>query len=324
MRICLVTPGPWDTRTGNRTTALRWARILRGLSHRVRVIRDWDGEPCDLLVALHARKSHRSIARFHRAHPGRSIVVALTGTDLYRDLPRSRQALRSIEIASRLVTLHPLAQGAVPRAHRGRVRVIHQSVAPLRRLAPPSARTFDVCVIAHLRPLKDPFRTALAARRLPAESRIRVLHAGAALRPALAARAEVEQERNPRFRWLGELPRGKLLRTLARCRLMVIASRTEGGANVVGEGIVAGVPILASRIPGNVGLLGRSYPGYFEPGDTAALTRLLRRAETDSDYLTRLRREVVARRPLFRPRRELRAWNALLAELAPPRQAPTA
>ncbi len=316
MRVCLVTPDSGGARTGNRTTALRWARILRGLSHRVRVTGEWKGNACDLLVALHASRSHGSIARFHRVHPDLPVVLALTGTDLYRDLPRSRQALRSIAIAHRLVTLHPLAQREISRAHRSRIRVIHQSVAPLRGTALPSRRSFDVCVIAHLRSVKDPFRAAMAARRLPAESQVRVLHAGGALRPGLAARADAEQERNQRYHWLGELPRWKLLRTLARCRLMVIASRMEGGANAVGEAIVAGVPILASRIPGNVGLLGRRYPGYFEVGDTAELARLIRRAETDGEFLRRLRREVVSHRPLFSPAREMQAWKTLLAELA--------
>ncbi len=96
---------------------------------------------------------------------------------------------------------------------------------------------------------------------------------------------------------------------------MVISSRMEGGANVVGEAVVAGVPILASRIPGNVGLLGRSYPGYFELGQTRELTRLLLRAETEPDFLARLRNHIRRRQPLFAPAREKRAWRSLLREL---------
>jgi putative glycosyltransferase (TIGR04348 family) len=316
MRVYLVTPDSGQTHTGNRTSAQRWARILRDLSHRVRVTASWEGEPVDLLVALHAKKSHRSIARFRRAHPDRPIVLALTGTDLYRDLARSKRALRSVEIAQRLITLQPLAQRELPRSHRSKVRVIYQSVLPLRSTASALTRSFDVCVVAHLRLLKDPFRAALAARRLPDDSRVRILHAGAALNPDLSPRAEAEQQRNPRYRWLGQLPRGRLLRLLARCKLTIVASRMEGGANIVGESIVAGVPILASRIPGNIGLLGQRYPGYFEPGNTVELTRLLQRAETDQEFWRLLRKAVLARRSLFHPRDERRAWKALLAELA--------
>ena len=315
MRVILVTPAPRGSRTGNRTTALRWARILRELSHRVRVVGDWDGEPGDLLVALHARKSAASVERFHRAHPERPVVTALTGTDIYRDLARSPRALRSTEIARRLIALQPLAALQLPRRLRAKIRVIYQSVVPARRTFRPATRTFDVSVIAHLRPLKDPFRAALAARELPRESRVRVLQVGGALHPRMAARAREEMLRNPRYRWLGELPRWKALQVLARSRLLVVSSRLEGGANVVGEAVVAGVPILASRIPGNVGLLGRSYPGYFEQGDTRELTRLLLRAETEPDFAKRLRRHIRRIRPLFAPAREKREWRTLLREL---------
>ncbi len=294
---------------------MRWSRILRELSHRVRVVGEWDGEPGDLLIALHARKSLVSVERFHRAHPERPVVTALTGSDIYRDLARSPRALRSVEIARRLVALQPLAELQIPQRLRAKIRVIHQSVDPLRSGVRPSRRTFDVSVIAHLRPLKDPFRAALAARRLPRESRVRVLQMGRALHPRMAVRAREEARRNPRYQWLGEIPRWKALRVLARSRLMVISSSMEGGANVVGEAVVAGVPILASRIPGNVGLLGPRYPGYFELGQTGELTRLLLRAETEPGFLERLRSHIRRRQPLFAPARERRAWRSLLREL---------
>ena len=315
MRVVLVTPAPRGSTTGNRTTALRWSRILRELSHRVRVVGRWDGEPCDLLLALHARKSLASVERFHRAHPERPVVTALTGSDIYRDLARSPRTLRSLAIARRLVTLQPLAELQIPQRLRPKIRVIFQSVVPVRSGVRPSQRTFDVSVIAHLRPLKDPFRAAMAARKLPRESKVRVLQVGRALHPQMAVRARDELRRNPRYQWLGELPRWKALRLLARSRLVVISSRLEGGANVVGEAVVAGVPILASRIAGNVGLLGRSYPGYFELGHTRELTRLLVRAETEPRFLERLRSHIRRRKPLFLPAREKRAWRSLLREL---------
>ena len=288
---------------------------MRELSHRVRLVGQCDDEPCDLLIALHAQKSRASVERFHRAHPERPVVTALTGTDIYRDLARSPRTSRSLEIARRLVTLQPLAELQIPKRLRARVRVIYQSVVPARSGVRPSRRTFDVCVIAHLRPLKDPFRAALAARKLPPESRVRILHVGRALHPRMALRARDEARQNPRYRWLGEIPRWRALKVLARSRLMVISSRLEGGANVVGEAVVAGVPILASRIPGNVGLLGRGYPGYFEVGSTRELTRLLLRAETETGRVERLRREIRRRQPLFAPAREKRAWRSLLREL---------
>ena len=64
MRIGLITPAPAGTRYGNRITALRWARVLRSLGHRVCVAQTYDGAPYDLLIALHARRSHDAIRRF--------------------------------------------------------------------------------------------------------------------------------------------------------------------------------------------------------------------------------------------------------------------
>ncbi len=319
MRIGIVTPAPPRSRYGNRVTALRWARILRGLGHRVHTTQAYEGEPYDLLIALHARRSYPSVSRFHRAHPERPLIVALTGTDLYRDLPRSRSAQKAVGLATLLIALQPKASEELETHLRDKVRVIYQSVplSPKRRPreSPASRRSFDVCVIGHLRPVKDPFRAALAARRLPSSSRVRILHVGAAMDERMANRARFEMRVNPRYRWLGEQPRWRVRQILERSALCVLSSKLEGGANVVSEAIVAGVPLVASRIAGSVGLLGENYPAYFKVGDTEELARLLNRAETDRAFLTRLDSHCRKLVPLFDPRRERSAWGRLLAEL---------
>jgi glycosyltransferase involved in cell wall biosynthesis len=204
---------------------------------------------------------------------------------------------------------------ALPEAARARARVIYQSVPPLRSKAPPAEEAFEVCVLGHLRPVKDPFRAAMAARRLPASSRIRIVQVGAALSPSMAERADREEGRNPRYRWLGELPRGQALQVLARSRLMALTSRLEGGANAISEAVVAGVPVVSSRIDGSIGLLGGEYPGYFPVGDTAALADLLLRAEHDPSFYRKLQEHGLRLRPLFEPAREREAWKQLLEEL---------
>ena len=163
--------------------------------------------------------------------------------------------------------------------------------------------------------MKDPLRAALAARSLPHESRIRILQVGAGLDARLAERARREQHDNPRYRWLGERSHAQARRWLARCDLLVLSSRSEGGANVIGEAAVAGVPIVASRIEGSVGLLGARYPGFFPVGDTRALAALLLRCERDALFYDKLRRAVASVAPNFRPAGERAAWARLVAEL---------
>jgi putative glycosyltransferase (TIGR04348 family) len=316
MLIRMVCPAPPRSVYGNRVTAERWARILRDLGHRVAIVPDYGSEPCDLLVALHARKSAAAVFRFRAQHPTRPLVVALTGTDLYRDLRRYRTPWRALAAADLIVALQPLAARELRPDLRSKVRVIYQSAEPARGAVRPSRDFFDVAVAGHLRPVKDPLRAACAARRLPAASRIRVLHAGRAIDPALAAKARAEQARNPRYLWLGPLSHARTRRLIAASRLMVLSSRMEGGANVISEAIVDGTPVLASRIPGSVGLLGENYPGYFPAGDTEALADLLARAEADASFYRGLKQRITALAPLFRPPEERLRWRKLLAELS--------
>jgi putative glycosyltransferase (TIGR04348 family) len=315
MKVCLVTPAPPRSRKGNRVTALRWARILRGLGRRVVIRQEYNGERCDLLVALHALHSFPSVERYRSADPDALLVLALTGTDLYGCIHTHAEARKALELASRLVVLQPQGLAELPEDVRGKARVIYQSVPSPPVTPAPRADGFEVCVMGHLRPVKDPFRTALAARLLPPDSRLRVLHLGAALSEEMAGRAHAEAAVNGRYRWLGDVPHGKALRVLARCRLLVLTSEMEGGANVVSEALAAGVPVLSSRIAGSVGLLGEDYPGYFPVGDTQALAQLLGRAEMDAAFYRSLRDWCARLRPLVDPARERRSWADLLHEL---------
>jgi putative glycosyltransferase (TIGR04348 family) len=330
MRIGIVTPAPPDSHYGNRITALRWAKILRRLCNRVSILQDYDEKQYDLLVALHARKSHRAIINYRRQNPDGPIVVALTGTDVYRDIRTSPSARKSLDIATRIVVLQPKAIEELRPKWRNKTRVIYQSVEvsppniSAGRLAKARASkseasersngTFDVCVIGHLRAVKDPFRTAMAARSLPDSSKIRILQVGGAMTAAMANRASKEMCTNKRYRWLGEQPRSGVRRILEKSRLCVLSSRLEGGANVLSEAIVASVPILASRIAGNVGILGADYPGYFAVGDTEQLAHLLMRAESSPVYLEELARCGKSLAMLVDSAREEQAWSDLISE----------
>jgi putative glycosyltransferase (TIGR04348 family) len=317
MNIVLITPPGPSTRTGNSVAAVRWARILRQLGHHVTVAADYADQSADAMVAIHAWRSAEAIHRFKTRYPARPLILQLSGTDIYQYLTDDpAPTFRSLQLADRLVALNSLAWRVVPKKFRQKLRVIFQSV-PKKRLNRPSRRRVEVSVIGHLRDVKDPLRAAAAARLLPASSRIRVVHIGAAYTTQWADKAKAEMVANPRYIWLDDVPRVVVQNILQRSHAMVLSSRSEGGANVISEAIVAGVPILASRMDGNVGLLGADYPGYFAVGDTEALARLLWRIETDAQFVARLRRAIARRALLFKPEREVAAWRKLLAELPP-------
>ena len=312
MKIFMTCPAPAGSRKGNRVTAVRWARILRALGHRVRIAGAWDGQPCDLLIALHARKSHSSIKAYRQAFPDGPLIVALTGTDLYRDLKRSPLTRQSLEMADRLVVLQTQAIADLPRQVRAKATVVWQSTVPVGSAKPRRVSTLKVCVLGHLRHEKDPFRTAQALRLLPQDFPVRVLHAGQAMSPVMEKQARAAMRRDPRYRWLGEISRGKARRLLSRSDVMVISSRMEGGANVVSEAIVEGVPVLASRVAGNIGMLGKDYPGYFKLGDSAKLAALLRRVWEDDAFYEQLTAWIKGLRGRFSPSVEKGLWRELL------------
>jgi putative glycosyltransferase (TIGR04348 family) len=316
MRIVLITPEGPTKRTGNRVASRRWSRILRSLGHRVRIASSYDGRPADLMVAIHAWRSADAIERFKARYPACPVVLQLSGTDIYEYLRSDPGAtLRAMKLADRLVGLNDLAPNAIPKGLRRRLRIIFQSATRPTQARRPTTRSVTVAVIGHLRNVKDPLRAAAAARLLPAESRIRIEQVGRAYTAQWAARARAEMKANKRYRWRDDVPPASVRTLLARSHAMVISSLSEGGANVISEAAIAGVPVLASRMDGNVGLLGRDYPGYFPVGDTRALARLLQRLEREPAFARLLATAIARRAPLFQPARETAAWRRLLAEV---------
>lgn len=315
MKIELITPAARRSRSGNRATADRWQRLLTELGHRVTVATDYSGRDVDLLLAVHAWRSAGSIHRFAERYPDRPLVVLLAGTDIYHFQHEDPEpTLGSMRRAHALIGLHERVAADIPAEFRGKLSVVLQSAHPIARR--PALKTrFEVCVIGHLRAEKDSLRTARAVRDLPADSRISVTQLGKAHSEDWAEAAEKEMADNARYRWWGERSRATVQNIMARARLMVMSSRMEGGANAVSEACAAALPVIASRIPGNVGLLGPDYPGYFPVENTEALRELLLRAESDPAWLETLRACCVDRARLFTPERERAALAAVIDAL---------
>lgn len=314
-QVFIVTPGTPEANNGNWHTAARWQRLLAPCA-QVTVAQAWDHEPADLLIALHARRSAESIRRFRASWPTRPLILVLTGTDLYRDVERDAGVRRVLDAATHLVVLQAEALGRLTPGERRRATVIEQSATRLIR-RDQARRTFDFVCVGHLRAAKDPLTLMRAAcllpERLASGAVPRVLHIGRALAPEFAAAAERTRAECGRYRWLGPLPAAAARRTLARARALIQPSVMEGGALAVIEALRSDVPVLASRIDGNVGLLGRDYGGYFPVGNAVALAHVMQRFADEPTFAAHLTAQCRARAPRFAPAVEAARLRALLA-----------
>jgi putative glycosyltransferase (TIGR04348 family) len=302
--VLIVSPASARENNGNWQTASRWAHFLRA-HHQVAIapgLNAADGP--DLLIALHARRSAPAVAAFAKSHPERPCVVVLTGTDLYRDIGMSPEARRALDEATRLVLLQPAGLDALPVHLRPKACVIYQSAPTMQ---PPShglkRRHYDICMIGHLRAEKDPY-TFMRAASLVTSAKARLLHIGGVLESTLGQAASATQAVNPRYQWLGSLPHSTTRQRLARSHAMALCSLMEGGANVIIEAVTSGVPVLASDISGNRGMLGDDYAGYFPVGDAAALASLIDRSIDEPAFYAQLQAQCAARAALFAPEAE--------------------
>jgi putative glycosyltransferase (TIGR04348 family) len=324
--VVIVSPALAGANNGNWQTARRWASFLADDRH-VRIVKDWpdaQAQGDELMIALHARRSAPAIEAWARTRGPNRLAVVLTGTDLYRDIQADAQAQRSIEAATRLVVLQELGMEELPQACRGKARVIYQSV-PTRKELPKSRSRLRAVMVGHLRDVKSPQTLFEAARLLRSRDDIVIRHIGRAEDEAWAQRARDTAAACPNYEWLGPLPHERTRSAIQRAHVLVHTSAMEGGAHVIMEAVCSSTPVIASRVAGNVGMLGTGYEGYFEHGDAAGLARLLaacRESQAADDParfgLARLRAQCAQRAPLFAPEAEQRAVQQLVQELQEP------
>ena len=314
--IEIVTPAPAGSLHGNRITALRWQGFLKKLGHQVRVSNHWTGKgkDTDLLIALHAYRSHASIVQFREKFPIRPIVLILTGTDLYRDMASHPEVIKSMEISDAIVILQSAALAMIPKHLQTKTHVIYQSTQSVKRKAL-LKKSFLISVIGHLRPEKDPFCTTKSLKHLGPESKIKVIHMGKAMSPEMKSQAKAYNKELKNYQWLDELSHAETLQQLSRSHLMVISSLMEGGAHVVTEAIAIGVPVIASDIPGNRGLLGDDYPGYYPVGDAKALALALQKAEFEPLFYKSLEAHIKKRAHYVQASLEKRSIKSLTERL---------
>ena len=317
LRVVIVCPATGESNNGNWRTATRWQQLLRGTAS-VRIVQHWpdaDAAQDDVMLALHARKSAASIQAWHAQRGTRGLGVALTGTDIYPDISLDPVGMASLVQASSLVVLQEQALQALPAAHQHKARVIFQSCSQ-RQLLPKTTRHLRVVMVGHLREEKNPAMLWRATQAIAPDAGILIDHIGHALDAGMAQHARSVASACPHYRWLQGLSHAATLQRIQRAHVLVHTSHSEGGAIVISEAIRCGTPVLATRIAGNVGLLGADYRGLVEPDDDVALAaRLMQcrteQARTEPGLLARCQSQCQERAMLFDPTTEqlaLQGW----------------
>jgi putative glycosyltransferase (TIGR04348 family) len=344
--VVVVSPALADANNGNWQTAQRWQKML-AIRFHCRIVSSWPDKFAnqdDVMLALHAKKSAESILAWHTQQGSAKLAVVLTGTDLYRDIQIDAAARGSLAMASRLVVLQSRAVLALPAEYQSKTTVIFQSTMAhptTEKTGQKTTQHLRAVMVGHLRDEKSP-ETLFEVARLLASSDagklspnaieegagvdvselsadIYIDHIGAPLDAALGRAATATALACPNYRWRGAMPHVAARRAIARAQVMVLTSKMEGGAHVIMEAACSGTPVLASRIDGNVGMLGEDYAGYFELGDAHQLAALLlecRRTQNESNgLLAKLAAQLALRAPLFAPALEAEKLNAVVVAM---------
>lgn len=326
-KVCIVTPALADANNGNWQTAQRWARML-AKHYRVALVPQWPHPTAldtDVLLALHARRSAASVAAWAQQLPQRPLLLALTGTDLYRDIAHDSSAQHALTVAHKLIVLQEAGPTQLPETVRNKCHVVYQSCTKRKALIK-TQKHLRVVVVGHLRTEKSPHTVFELARMLSPTEGIVIDHIGAALDPAWGQAAQDTALTCPHYRWLGGLSHGQARDHIQRAHVLLHPSEMEGGAHVVMEAITSGTVVVASKVAGNVGMLGQDYKGYFGWGQTLEAARLIRQcrqslsidASNPNNLLGHLHAQCQQRAPLFSPKQEAHALNSLVAQALDP------
>ena len=263
MKVCVSSPYPLSELKGNSVTTDRIVSILNERGIEARGSYGYDGKPADALISLHAVKGAPAVFDFQREVPKGKVIILLTGTDIYQGLPEGSQIGHDALLAAdRIVVPQEAVISHLPADVRKKTVVIRSSLDPISIKATPSQSPFVISVVGHPRPVKRPFLTIETVARHPEWCDLEVWQLGQALDEESRKTAEAWVQKDERYRWFGGLPREESLARCAKSSLTINSSILEGGANAVLEAMTMGVPVLASRIEGNVGILGNDYPDF--------------------------------------------------------------
>lgn len=313
-RVVIVSPALASANNGNWQTAKRYANML-STTCVIRIVNEWDGSRTDdVLIALHARRSYSSIAAWYAQRGSKGLCVVLTGTDLYRDIKQDPQAQQSLAWAKSLIVLQPAGVTELSAKFQDKARVLFQSTTTRQTLLKTN-RHARAIMVGHLRSEKSPQTFFEAATLLAERSDIELRHIGGEHDQVLAQQARDTAAKHPNYQFLGARSHEQTRRYIQRSHVLVHPSVMEGGAHVIMEAICSGVPVLASRIAGNIGMLGEDYAGFFEVGHSRELAKLLIRFREDLSFAAQLQMQCAQRAYLFEAARERSGLITIVQDL---------
>jgi len=287
MNVVISSPYALDSLHGNTISAARIADIL------------------------HARKSHVAIKAVKEQHPDARVILYLTGTDLYRDMVEGcGQCTESLELADAVVVSQEASLNSIPQTYQEKAVVVYNSISlPEQKVS--RRREKDLFVVAsHMRAVKQPFMVVDALAGIDDAVRVKLM--GAEIDEGSTIKAREKMLEDERFEYLGTQDYADTIAWMSRSVATINTSLAEGGANSVGESIVLGVPVLASRIEGNIGMLGEDYAGYFSADSATELGELMHRVCSDEVFLAKLEQQVQQRSKKYSRENERKGWLALL------------
>ena len=314
--VLIYSPFAHQTGQGNTVTADRTELILRSAGFSV--ISEggsYSGRDAKCLIALNARRSAAEVAGFDELNPGRQIIVVVTGSDINHPQMEDEcsDTRKTMVRADALVMLHETDLEALPAELRKKAECIFPSVKLPGGIKhrPWDGDRFEVIMAGNLRAVKNPQLAVEGALLLTDDSPVFISSYGDA--PAeLAAEMTLASEQAGHFQWCGKVDHDSLMEKMARAHLLLNTSTLEGGANAICEAVSMGLPVVASDIRGNIGMLGSDYPGLFASGDAKAMVGLLQRCAETASFHADLKRAVEQRAVLFDFARESEAWVGLL------------
>ena len=311
MKINICTGYPLDSPKGNSISARRIERLLLRAGYDAIAMHSDCPPSADVKISLQAFKTATASTEFKKLNPDGRLFVYLTGTDLHGGIEeRPDLAEKVLGLAERLIVCQPACLPDLPERWRAKTTVIYPSIQlpELLSVEKPSVRLFTN--VGHLRPVKNPHLMFRALRLMP--DKCLAVSLGVALDRSDGQQALIHQQQDSRYRWLSDCDRAEALAWMKNSIATINSSFSEGGANSVLEAIHLGVPVLASNIAGNRGILGDGYGGYFQSNNADELAELMHRCLKDNGFLESLSQQISARRALFSTKSEMTSFINLL------------